>query len=182
MDNHERDEAIAQKVQKGDQEAFGVLVDRYLPKMTRYAKKFLFSHDDAQDVVQEVFIKAYTNIQSFDTNRAFSSWIYRIAHNEYINALAKKKHISLITLNLDTLFPTLRSSTQPDIDLNKKEMERALNASLKHLPVKYREPLVLYYFEDLDYQHIADVLHLPVSTVGVRLSRGKALLKKYYHP
>ena len=83
------DEQIAQAVQKGDSSAFGLLVERYEPKLLRYAKKFLFDYEDGKDIVQEVFIKAYSNIQSFDSGRSFSSWIYRIAHNEFINAIRK---------------------------------------------------------------------------------------------
>ena len=85
------DEQIAQSVQKGNVEAFGALVEKFKPENSlRYAKKFLFDYEDGKDIVQEVFIKAYANIQSFDTARSFSSWIYRIAHNEFINTIKKK--------------------------------------------------------------------------------------------
>src|ERR1700727_2292342 len=85
------DEEIAVLVQNGDAEAFRVIMERYEPKMTRYAKRFLFGADDAKDLLQEVFIKTYVNIKSFDPERRFSPWIYRIAHNEFVNALKKKK-------------------------------------------------------------------------------------------
>ena len=86
----ETDEAIATRVQKGDSEAFGQLVERYEEKLMRYARKFLRDPDDAKDIVQEVFIKSYQNIQSFDATRRFSPWIYRIAHNEFVNAIKKR--------------------------------------------------------------------------------------------
>src|SRR5258708_4917322 len=85
------DEQLASRVQKGDPESFRVLMVRYEPKMTRYAKRFLFASDEAKDLLQEIFIKAYVNIRSFDIDRRFSPWIYRIAHNEFVNALKKKK-------------------------------------------------------------------------------------------
>ena len=75
------DEEIAQKVQANDTDAFGVLVFRYEDKMLRYARRFLFDYHDSEDVVQNVFIKAFTNINSFDYKRKFSPWLYRIAHN-----------------------------------------------------------------------------------------------------
>src|ERR1700685_1546732 len=84
------DEEIVKEVQGGDVESFRILVERYEPKMTRYARRFLFGADDAKDLLQEIFIKTYTNINSFDTERRFSPWIYRIAHNEFVNALKKK--------------------------------------------------------------------------------------------
>lgn len=99
------DEQIAKAVQKGDSEAFGALVERYEPKLLRYAKKFLFNYEDGKDTVQEVFIKAYANIQSFDSSRSFSSWVYRIAHNEFINAIRKKGREPISFFDPDTLFP-----------------------------------------------------------------------------
>jgi RNA polymerase sigma-70 factor (ECF subfamily) len=81
------DEQIAVRVQSGEQELFGALMERYEPKLSRYGRKFLASPDNIDDIVQDVFISAYQNIQSFDLTRRFSPWIYRIAHNAYVNAL-----------------------------------------------------------------------------------------------
>jgi RNA polymerase sigma-70 factor (ECF subfamily) len=77
-------------VKKGDKEAFGIVVDRYLPKIKRYAKKFIFNREDIDDLVQDVFLKAYANVFSFDSDKKFSPWVYRIAHNEFVNAIKKK--------------------------------------------------------------------------------------------
>ena len=104
------DEQIAIAVQKGDAQAFGLLVERFEPKLLRYARKFLFDYEDGKDMVQEVFIKAYGNIQSFDTSRSFSSWIYRIAHNEFINAIRKKGRSRFLFLT-----PTLYFRTRPPV-------------------------------------------------------------------
>jgi RNA polymerase sigma-70 factor (ECF subfamily) len=178
----EKDEAIAVRVQKGDIEAFQLLVERYDQKMSRYARRFLFDADEAKDLVQDVFIKAYVNIQGFDVDRRFSPWLYRIAHNEFVNALKKKKkergNISLF--DFDVLFPHLGlpAKETADISVKQSELKGILEASLDKIPQKYKESLVLYYFEDLDYKEIADVLHIPVSTVGIRLQRGKLMLKK----
>ena len=87
------DEDLVLRVKSGGIEAFGFLVERYEDKMKRYARKFLFGYTDIEDTVQKVFIKAYVNIQSFDTSRKFSSWLYRIAHNEFINAIKKKTKV-----------------------------------------------------------------------------------------
>lgn len=172
------DEHIAELVQKGDVESFGVLVARYEAKMKRYAHKFLFGYTEAQDVVQDVFIKAYTNIQSFDISRRFSPWIYRIAHNEFINAIKKKGKEPLPFFDPDTLFPHPRSSEPADKDLNAQDLKVTLEKCLGKLDPKYREPLVLYYIEELEYKEIAEVLRIPTSTVGVRLKRGRDHMKK----
>ena len=172
------DEEIAAQVQKGDIESFGVLAKRYEEKMTRYARKFLFGGDDVKDLVQEVFIKAYVNIQSFDAGRKFSSWLYRIAHNEFINAGKKKSRLPVFAFDLDALFPHLAAKETADGDLERQELKKTLEGYLGRLDLKYRETLVLYYLEDQDYKEIAEILQIPVSTVGVRLTRGKAMLKK----
>ena len=174
------DEAIAAAVQHGDLDAFRELVERYEPKMTRYARRFLFGSDDAKDLVQDVFIKAYVNIKSFDTDRRFSPWLYRIAHNEFVNALKKrtKERGNVSLFDFDTLFPHLSAKETADSPARQHEMKVMLERSLDTIPRKYKEPLMLYYFEELDYKEIADVLRIPVSTVGVRLQRGKAMLKK----
>lgn len=172
------DEQLAKRVQEGDAESFGFLVERYEQKMRRYASKFLFGYEDASDMVQDVFIKAFVNIKSFDTERKFSSWLYRIAHNEFINAIKRKNREPLPFFDPDALFPHPLSNEDPNDDAEKNELRALLEAHLDSLDPKYREPLVLYYFEDMEYREIADVLHIPVSTVGVRLKRGRDALKK----
>ena len=172
------DEQIASRVQQGDSEAFGLLVERYGRKIARYAKKFLFGYEDAEDLVQHVFVKAYVNIRSFDAGRKFSSWIYRIAHNEFINAIKRKRREPVPFFDPDALFPHPLSSGGPEEDADAEELRSLLDRHIVMLDPKYREPLVLYYFEQMDYREIADVLRIPVSTVGVRLLRGREALRK----
>lgn len=174
------DEEVALQVQKGDKEAFGILIGRYEKKLLRYARKFLFFYEDGSDLVQDVFIKAYTNIQEFDVQKRFSPWVYRIAHNEFINELKRKQKAPLPFFDPDTLFPHPISGETSDSFANTKELKDILNKSLEQLEAKYREPLVLYFFEELSYQDIGEVLQIPVSTVGVRLKRGRDRLRSLY--
>jgi RNA polymerase sigma-70 factor (ECF subfamily) len=174
------DEEIVALVQKGDVESFRILVERYEPKINRYAKRFFFDGDDGKDVVQEVFIKAYVNIKSFDVERRFSPWIYRIAHNEFVNNIKKRQKFrdNISIFDFDLLMPHLAAKETSDEGMNHEELKTLLNESLDKIGTKYKDPLVLYYLEDMDYKEIADILRIPVSTVGVRLQRGKAMLKK----
>jgi len=174
------DEEIARLVQGGDVESFGLLMERYQGKMTRYARKFLFHGEDVQDLVQEVFIKAYVNIQSFDPGRRFSPWLYRIAHNAFINAVRKKKRERISFLDLDTLFPHPVAAETSDRHASEQDLHRMLDQYLGQLPAKYREPLILFYYEELNYQEISDTLQIPIATVGVRIWRGRAMLKKHF--
>jgi RNA polymerase sigma factor (sigma-70 family) len=101
------DEEIAREVQQGKTESLGVLIERYEPKLSRYAKKFLSDPEDGKDVIQDVFIKAYTNIKQFNVDKKFSSWIYRIAHNELVNAIKKKNREPITSFDFDTILPHL---------------------------------------------------------------------------
>ncbi len=174
------DEEIAILVQNGDAHAFGVLVERFEAKMQRYARKFLFGQEDAEDVVQEVFLKAYRNIRGFDSSRSFSAWLYRIAHNEFINAIKKKSRRPLFFFDPDTFFPHPIAKETADQDINDKELKNILDLCLEKIDLKYREPLILFYYEELDYKEISEIMRLPIATVGVRLNRGKKMLRDMY--
>ena len=168
---------IVRKVQQGDAEAFGELMNRYEAKLTRYLGRFLHDDDAVTDVLQDVLVKAYINIQSFDESYTFSSWVYRIAHNEALNALKKKKSTPFSWFDPEALVPyfAYHDKTEEKIDLEvlKKDIEQVL---IK-LPESYREILVLYFFEELSYKEISLVLKIPISSVGVRINRAK---KKAY--
>jgi RNA polymerase sigma-70 factor (ECF subfamily) len=173
-----KDEEIIKQVQQGKVESFGVIVTRYQNKLNNYGKKFLNRNEDIEEIVQDVFIKTYKNIRSFDSSKKFSSWIYRIAHNEFINAIKKKK--PLYFFNFDTFFPNLKSKENIIEDVDRKETQELINKYLDKLDYKYKEVLILCYFEDMSYKDISDVLHIPVSTVGVRIQRAKKIMKKLY--
>ncbi len=174
------DEEVVLRIKKGESQLFDVLVARYEKKMRRYASKFLFGYDDTHDLLQDVFIKAYVNIQSFDTTRSFSPWLYRIAHNEFINAIRKRGKENLKFFDPDTLFPHPIYEDHKEEEQDAVELKKMLEKCLDKLDPKYREPLVLYYFEDMDYKKISEILEVPASTVGIRLKRGRVALSKLF--
>lgn len=178
MRQQETDEAIAKRVQSGDLESFGILVDRYEAKLRRYARRFLFGREDVDDLVQEVFLKSYINIQSFDASMRFSPWIYRIAHNEFINTLRRRKFEPLFFFDADTIFPHPVAPDSADGDTLARELKEIMDQKIGAVDPKYREPLVLYFYEEMSYADIAEVLKIPISTVGVRIKRGKEKLKE----
>jgi RNA polymerase sigma-70 factor (ECF subfamily) len=180
LDTELSDEEIAKLVQQGKTDKFGVLVERYEAKLFRYGKKFLSNTDNIEDVVQEVFIKVYQNIQSFDPSQKFSPWIYRIAHNTYVNLLKKNSRMPIHLFDFDELLshtvvedPLVREQEQ-------KEMKEIVDRGMEKLAPQYREIIVLYYLEELSYKEISDVLHIPIGTVGIRLMRAKDAMKKIY--
>jgi RNA polymerase sigma-70 factor, ECF subfamily len=175
--DNKTDEELVRLVLKNKIEAFDILARRYEKKLLRYGRKFLYNYENIEDVVQGVFIKAYINIKSFDLSKKFSPWIYRIAHNEFINIIKKKKKEPLLFFEADLIFSFAgKDNFLKDIEI--KEEKEEIEKYLSKLKIKYREPIVLYYFEEKDYQEISDILKIPVSTVGTRLKRGRNEIKK----
>lgn len=172
------DEALAKATQEGDASAFAVLVRRYEAKMLRYANKFLPRHEDRQDAVQDVFLKAYQNMKSYDPSRPFSPWLYRVAHNTFITLLKKSGREELSSFDSDTFFAATIADEHEETVRERKEIREILDKSMDKIDAKYREVLVLHYFEDKSYEEIAEILQMPVATVGVRLSRGRKMLKE----
>ena len=179
---HISDEELAIRIQKGDNECFSVIMERYTEKLTRYGKRFLSNTDNIEDIVQDVFIKTYQNIQDFDTSLKFSSWIYRIAHNAFVNGLKKqqKNIISLPYFDLD-IFMSHHIYVDPKIEEREyKGLVEMIEKGLDKLKPKYKEVIILHYIEDMSYKDISDILRIPIGTVGIRVMRGRNHLKKIY--
>lgn len=173
------DEEIVALIQAGNADAYGEIMSRYEDKLKRYAWKFLNTRDEIDDLVQDVFIKTYTNIQSFNTSLRFSPWIYRIAHNAFVNELKRKKRTYGL-FDADTILPMIAGKETADADTLEAEITEELEVHIEKLPAKYREVVILHYFESLSYQEVSDVLKIPVTTVGVRMTRARNKLKEYY--
>jgi RNA polymerase sigma-70 factor (ECF subfamily) len=112
--------------------------------------------------------------------RKFSSWLYRIAHNEFVNALKKQKKKPLSFFDLDIILPQ-PPTEEIDNEIDRQKMNEAINKHIDELDPKYREPIILYFLEELNYKEISEVLHIPISTVGIRLKRAKEKLKKKFY-
>lgn len=170
------DETLAERVQRGETDAFGALVERYEEKLNRYGRKFLADRETVVDLVQDTFLRTYENIQSFDGGARFSPWIYRIAHNVFVNELKKKSRNPLLLVDFDTLVSHPAYDDPAPREREQREMREMIERGLAQLPPKYREVLVLYYLQEVPYKEIADILQVPLGTVGVRLKRAKEAL------
>lgn len=165
-----------------DKEAFAVLIRRYEHALTRYMRRIgLTSNDDCADVLQNIFIKAYRNIQSFDTKLSFSAWIYRIAHNETISFFRSRKARPEGNM-IDGAEEFLERVYDDEMDVA-EEVDRNMNAkhvaaAIQTLDEKYRTILVLRYFEERDYTDISDILQIPLGSVATQIHRAKKQLAK----
>jgi RNA polymerase sigma-70 factor (ECF subfamily) len=170
------DQQIIAKTIAGDVDAYGDLVDSYQGQILRYLTGILLNSHAAEDVAQEAFIKAYVNLKSFKTEKKFSSWLFRIAHNEAISYI--RKHRREVASSDDAAYNQISDSRKSALEiLDEKIDAQLMRDSVKRLESKYREPLILAAFEDKSYEEISDILRIPIGTVGARISRAKGLLK-----
>lgn len=172
------DEEVVVLVQNGNKDAYGEILKRFEPKIKRYANRFFREKEDIIDMVQDVFIKAYINLQSYNPQMRFNPWIYRIAHNEFVNKIAWKSIRKLVPIDSDELIP-LAISAPEDVmrDALQEDDKRVMEKYLSQLDDKYKTPIILFYYDDLSYEEISDILQIPPNTVGVRIKRGKDKLK-----
>ncbi|HTH93078.1 MAG TPA: RNA polymerase sigma factor [Candidatus Paceibacterota bacterium] len=174
------DEALVIKCKK-DPQYFAVLVDRYVPKLTRYIRRrSLATSDDIDDLLQNIFIKVYRNINEYNTSLLFSSWIYRITHNEMIDWYRREKRRTTLSLDDETQDLISRLMTEEDHTsrFSNEEQKQFIIKTLNTLDEKYKEILLLRFFEEKSYEEIADILKIPAGTVAVRLNRAKKELQK----
>ncbi len=163
-----------------DPDHFLCLSRRYEDKLLRYIIRVSkFSREEAEDVLQDVFIKTYYNLNGFDKELKFSSWIYRITHNEAVSAIRKKSVRPSIAFEEEDLVKfgdVFDMTKEMDNSLDRKMIDEALY----RLDEKYREVLVLRFLDEKDYTEIADILKKPTSTIGNLILRGKKLFKEEY--
>ena len=164
-----------------DKHFFGELVDRYEAKLTRYVARLgVRDPEDQLDVLQEIFLKAYRNLNGFDTSLKFSSWIYRVAHNEAISWYRKKNvrpEGHLVSESDDLLQFLQTKEDQADVQFDKTVNAIEVTRALGDIDPKYREVLILRFFEHKEYEEISDILQIPIGSVGTLLHRGKKQLR-----
>jgi len=176
------DEQLAARAQQGLQLAYTALANRYWEKLLRYVRRILPNTNEAEDIVQEALLKAYTHLKSFNTERRFSPWVYRITHNTIVDHAKTLGRRPLPFFDPEVLFPHPIAKERPDTEAESASIRQLLERHIAALDQKYREPLVLRYLEDLSYRDIADVLRLPVGTVGIRIKRGLHQLRQHLPP
>lgn len=170
------DEQLVAHIRESHPEKFAEIVSRYQNRLFYYVFRYVHDKMKAEDILQEAFIKMYVNINSFDADRSFSAWAYRIAHNETINYI--KKNNKEVTIEEDGWFEKIADdSIDFATDFDKKISNQRIKKVVNGLPMKYKQVVVLYYFEEQDYDSIAKILQIPSSTVGVRLRRAKKRLQ-----
>jgi len=165
-----------------DNAFFAHIVLRYEDKLSRYIMRLgVRTVEDRQDVLQDIFIKVYKNLNGFDTSLPFSSWMYRIAHNEAISAYRKKNvrpEGHLIDEGDERLAREMAGGVSAEKEFDEHINAEVVSEALTHVDDKYRNALILRFFEHKEYEEISDILKIPVGSVGTLIHRGKKQLKQ----
>ncbi len=181
-DSKQEDFDAIRKVLEGDNTAYEFLQKKYKNLIYSLVKKMIKNDSDVEDLVQETFIKAYKALDKFKFNYSFSAWIYRIASNNTIDFLRKRR---FDTFSIDkpignaedeNYFEIEDNSYSPDADLISEQKADIITAAINTLPENYREIILLRHEEELDYKAIAEQLDLPLGTVKAHLFRARKLL------
>ena len=166
-----------------DHLAFSILVDRYKDRLLNFIRRMSgLSVEDSQDVLQNIFLKVYLNLNSFDDYLKFSSWIYSIARNQIISNYRKNKvrpEGNLIKID-ESLIERLVFDFNIEKELDIKILNQQIFSVLNELKDKWREVLILRFFEEKDYNEISDIIKKPSGTVASMLSKAKKEFKDKY--
>ncbi len=169
----------------GDQSAYDKLMKKYYNLVHNLIFRMIYNKEDVEDLAQEAFIKAFNSLDKFDRQFAFSTWLYKIASNNCIDYLRKKKLNTVsIDKEIDSEDEDLRFEIpdvefKPDRNIIEDERKTLLEEAIASLPEKYRAVILMRHSEEMEYEEIAKKLKLPLGTVKAHIFRGRELLNKY---
>jgi RNA polymerase sigma-70 factor, ECF subfamily len=172
------------RVIRGEKEAFREIVDRYQDMIYRTAYSFLGNRSDAKDAVQDVFIKVYRRLSSYNPRYPFKPWLYRVAVNQIRTSTKRVRKISFKESPVDDTIldgkPAAEKAPAPLDELINEERKRQITGSLNALPESIRSVMVLYYLEGLSVDEVGDTLGLGKENVKSRLHRGRKKLREFF--
>ena len=179
------DRILIERTQRGDRSALNELVRKYQDRAYQYAFRLTRNQDEAADVVADSFVRVNNAIKNFKGNSAFSTWLYRIITNCYLDI--KKKDKSRFTVSIDQTISheddeIVREyedpGRTPDEDVERNYRETTLNRAVDRLPSFQKAMVIMYHAEQLSYEEIAAALDLPLGTVKSRLNRARLSLRE----
>jgi RNA polymerase sigma-70 factor (ECF subfamily) len=174
----EIDFELIKAIQNGNMVAFNSMVDRYKDRLMNVIGRMLSSTEEAEDVVQETFIRVYQHRQSFNFQHCFSTWIYTIALNLARNELRKRKKFKFLDI-FDMQGNEAEFAVDPKLPTR---LPQVLEAAVKALPEKYRTAFILRDVQELSYDEVAKVLGVPLGTVKSRVNRARMILREKLQP
>ena len=186
--NAEIDKQLVKRVQEGDKRAFDLLVMKYQHKIIALVSRYVYDNDEANDISQEAFIKAYRALPRFRGDSAFYTWLYRIAINTAKNHIVSRGRrppdvdIDVADAQYFEGENKLHDLGNPENNLAREQIDAVIKAVLDQLPVDLRVALTLREFEDMSYEEISVVMDCPVGTVRSRIFRAREAIDKEVSP
>jgi RNA polymerase sigma-70 factor, ECF subfamily len=184
MDMHNIETRLAKLAKTGDRGAFADIVELYKDRLYHLAYRMLSNRQEAEDVVQETFLRVFRSLDRYDETMKFSTWIYRISTNLCIDRLRKRRASYSLDADVSdgegTDWHAMLASEEPGPEgqLMLSETQRRIREAIDTLPEKYKSIVILRYLHDMSLQEIGDVLDMPVTTVKTRVHRGREFLRK----
>jgi RNA polymerase sigma-70 factor (ECF subfamily) len=172
------DHAIMRRIQQEDFSAFEELVDRYKGRLVNVINRMLNNQNEAEDLVQETFLRVWTHRQDYDFSYCLSTWIYTIALNLAKNEL--RKHRKFKFFNQGEM--TEKGLELPDPKMGPSALGHMLQQAITTLPPKYKTAFLLRDVEQMSYEEVAQILGVPLGTVKSRVNRARAVLKEHLKP
>ena len=158
------DQEIIQLQRSGEfDKAFNAIVDSYSEQLYWHVRRFLSSHEDTNDLLQDIYIKIWTALPSFRGESQIFTWLWRIATNEVLNHLRKQKFKAMVSL--DSSMEILRKKIDDDPYFNGNELQRELHKAIQKLPEKQRIVFNMRYFDDLKYEEISEITDTSVGAL-----------------
>lgn len=189
MSDREVDQLLVERAQRGDKQAFGLLVSKYQRKLIRLLSRLIRDSAEVEDVAQESFIKAYRALPSFRGESAFYTWLYRIGINTAKNYLVSQGRRAPTTTEFDSedaeTFEEgdqLRDINTPERLMMSKQIGETVDAALADLPEELRTAIVLRELEGMSYEEIASVMDCPIGTVRSRIFRARESIAERLRP
>ena len=174
----EKDFVLMRAIQKGDMVAFDAMVNRYKGRLMNVIGRMLSSREEAEDVVQETFVRVYQHRQSFNFQHCFSTWIYTIGLNLARNELRKRRRFKFFEIS-EMKGSEKELAVDPKLPSRLPEL---LRGAVETLPGKYREAFLLRDIEELPYDEVAKILDVPLGTVKSRVNRARLMLREKLKP
>ncbi len=188
MGESELDQALVERVQKGDKRAFDLLVRKYQHKIISVVTRYVSDWSEAQDVAQEAFIRAYRALGAFRGDSAFYTWIYKIAITTAKNNLVSRRRrppIGDIAIEDAVLLDgasQLRERATPERELLRQEIEQTVFGTVEELPEELRTAITLREVDGLSYEEIAEAMNCPIGTVRSRIFRAREAIDEKLRP
>ena len=168
-------DVLVERCLQGDQQAWETIVRQYWRRVFNVAYKFVGRHDEAEDLTQDVFLKVFRSLATFDRRANFQTWLVSVSRNlciDHYRSVRKERETIDRDVNADTLSP-VSAEVSPHLALERSDLALELRRALQQLPESLRTAVVMRDIQELAYQEIADRLHLPEGTVKSRINRGR---------